>query len=337
MNDRVETRTRSAELDLFKTLLVLGMIGAHVVQLLGLRLYALQPYADFIDLISFSGFMLAFGWGTGLSTTTQQRSAWHKLRPTLLILCAGYLSSLAFVLLVEQRELTGGLLVEIFTARRLFGWSEFLFSFFVLYLLLAWLRPALVALASNGGTLLLAILACLLCCSVVVSVDLPLLATLVGTTNFASFPLLPYLPWFLFGIYLGRHGLAWWHAVPAAFATAAFYGFSHHFGEPPRRFPPEPLWIIGPALWLLLYAGVARILARAFTVPPLLTLPGRRVLTFLLVSNLIIFAVRFWRDRPVRDTGQAALASIGIILVVGLIALLLEHLSRRRPAAQLAA
>ena len=53
---------RAADLDLLKTLLVWGMITAHCIQLLALRP---KPPAlvisDFINLITFSGFMFAFG------------------------------------------------------------------------------------------------------------------------------------------------------------------------------------------------------------------------------------------------------------------------------------
>ena len=59
---------RAADLDLLKTLLVWGMITAHCIQLLAFRP---RPPAlvisDVTNLITFSGFMFAFGLGVGLS------------------------------------------------------------------------------------------------------------------------------------------------------------------------------------------------------------------------------------------------------------------------------
>jgi surface polysaccharide O-acyltransferase-like enzyme len=324
---------RAVWLDLFKTMLVYGMVAAHVIQLLSL---APRPpardFSDFINLITFSGFLFAFGLGLGLSRKSHGQTGWHaRLRPIVLLLLAVYASSLGYVFLVDRLEPTPGLLIDLLSMRRLYGWSEFLASFLVLYAAIALLRPILVKLARNVWTLVAASALCLASSLIVVSFDFPLIATLVGTTSFASFPLLPYLPWFLVGIYIGSHPMPprlWLWAV-ALLSTAAFYLYLWSTGEVPQRFPPSALWVVGPALFLLVYLAIAHTVARAIEVPAFLLLPGRHVLSFLLVSNLFIFSMRYFLGKPVRDYTGIVGVTLAIILVLSLCWWTAEVLRRR--------
>jgi hypothetical protein len=54
------------------------------------------------------------------------------------------------------------------------------------------------------------------------------------------------------------------------------------------------LWVVGPAMPLLLYYTFARRLTEGTAIPAWLLAPGRHVLASLLVSNLIIFGLRRW-------------------------------------------
>jgi hypothetical protein len=327
---------RAADLDLLKTLLVYGMIGAHVVQLITL---APRPeargFSDFINLVTFSGFMFAFGIGLGLPRGSEgrKRSLWQRLRPVLLLLLATYVSSIAFVVLVDKGRLTPTLLYDLLTLTRLFGWSEFLASFFVLYLLMAVMRPLLVGIGQNPWALVSAIGLGLASTLLVVDWPLPVLATVVGTTRFPSFPLLAYLPWFFLGIWYGSHPLRWWHSALAAAATAGFYYLTATRGGFPERFPPTALWVAGSALFLLLYLAVSRLVAKYVKIPSVLLLPGRHVLSFLVLSNLIIFATRYFEGRPVRGTLMAALVAVAIVAAISLLWWVLERTRGRTPSA----
>jgi hypothetical protein len=322
------TRARAEDLDLFKAVLVYGMVTAHVVQLLGLRLYAANDFSEFINLVSFSGFLFAFGLGTGLSRTgpARVRTPWQRLRPALLLLLGTYGSSIGFVVLVERDPLTPQLLADLFLLRRLFGWSEFLASFFVLYLLMSLARPALLTIANNAAALLAAIAICLASTLLVVPINVPVLATLIGTTSYPSFPLMPYLPWFLLGIHLANSPLRVWHVVPAAAATVTFYASAWITGVAPQRFPPSSLWVIGPALFLLLYLFAARGFATRLRLPDVLLVAGRRVFSFVIISNLVIFTLRYTYGRPVRDVLQAVLVSAAILGALTLCCLVVERL-----------
>ena len=286
---------RAADLDLFKTMLVWGMIIAHCIQLLAFRPKpAAMAISDVVNLITFSGFMFAFGWGLGLSRGAP-KSWWARLYPVLLLGLATWVSEFAFMALVEKAKFDGALIYNILTFSRLYGWSEFLASFFVLYAIIAVARPWLIAIGERWYLMVPAAIACLAATWIVVSRDIPLLATLVGTTNFASFPIIPYLPWFLLGIFYARNPehprAADW--VLAAIATALCALWTAYYGEYPGRFPPTVLWIAGPALILMLYLLVARVVGRRVPIPRVLLGTGRHVLAALLVSNLIIFGLRY--------------------------------------------
>jgi len=286
---------RAADLDLFKTMLVWGMITAHCIQLLAFRPKpAAMAISDVVNLITFSGFMFAFGWGLGLSRGAP-KSWWARFKPVLLLGLATWVSEFAFMALVDKAKFDAELVWNILTFSRLYGWSEFLASFFVLYAVIAVARPWLIAIGERWYLMLPAAIACLASTWIVVSLDAPLLATLVGTTNFASFPILPYLPWFLLGVHYARNpdrprAVEW---VLAIIATALVVLHFRHFGEYPGRFPPTVLWVAGPALILMLYLMFARFIGRRVRIPAMLLGTGRHVLAALLVSNLIIFGLRF--------------------------------------------
>jgi hypothetical protein len=323
MNDPIGPR-RSQALDLLKTMLIVGMVATHVIQLVSRSMPAwTNAFADVINLLTFSGFLFAFGLGLGLSRG-DPRSLAQRLRPAVLLLLAAYISSFAFATLVDREPVTIKLILDIVTLRRLFGWSEFLATFAVLYLLLAVARPLLIATAIRPWALAVASLLCMASTMIVLDAGWPIIPTLLGTTRFASFPLLPYLPWLLFGIAMGRRDdVPIWLFVVAAVPTAAFYFVAHTSGQLPERFPPTALWILGPAWLILVYWQVTRAIGR-WTLPSWMVLPGRHVLSFLLLSNLALFTVRRLWGRPVHDIATWLPATSVLLATIGLIWLIVD-------------
>ena len=312
------TSNRAADLDLLKTLLVVGMVGAHVIQLITFRARPEAAiFAEYANLVSFSGFLFAFGIGLGLPKPEgRKRSLWRQLRPSLLLLLAVYASSFAFALLVDRKKLDPQLIIDVVTMQRLFGWSEFLATFFMLSLLTLVARPALLAIGRNPWLLVVATLACLATTFYSTGAIVPLLPTLVSHTGFANFPLLPYLPWFLLGIWYGSHPVRAWHFVPALAMSGYLYGVTMQTGQFPNRFPPTILWIVGPAAILLAYLWLCRFVAARVSLPDVLLTPGRHVLSFLVLSNIGFFATRYFMGKPVRTTLIAVLVTFGVLVVL---------------------
>lgn len=310
---------RAQDLDLLKTVLVIGMIGAHVIQLITFRPKPdAAMFAEYANLVSFSGFMFAFGIGLGLPKPEGRvRSWWQRLRPIALLLLAVYVSSFAFALLVDRKPLTPELAIDVLTMRRLFGWSEFLATFFVLGVIQLFARPVLLAIGRNPWLLVGVSVACLLTTYYQTDAIFPLLPTLVSQ-NSPNFPLLPYLPWFLLGIWYGTHPVRLWHFVPALAITVYCFWFTIQSGGFPQRFPPTILWIVGPAAILLAYLAISRWIAARVRIPDILLIPGRHVLSFLVLSNVALFATRHFMRMPIRNTLMDAVVAIGILVVLTL-------------------
>lgn len=324
--------SRLGELDLFKSLLVVGMIATHVLQLLGQSMPEwTDRFAEFVNLVTFSGFLLAMGMGLGLAR--QRPRSWSsRLWPVLVLLAATYISSFAYALLVDREPLTLDLILDVTTLRRLFGWSEFLATFCVLYALIALARPVLMWIGSSMAGLVAVSALCLASCWLVLDQELPVLATFVGTREFANFPLLPYLPWFLLGIGLGRAGgrVRIGHVLGAIAATGWLVWGLIDTGQLPERFPPTPEWIVGSALPLLICLLVTQWFARSMAVLDWLLVAGRHVLSFLLLSNLVIFALHNQMGRPVLDVVSWLGITVAMLVAAGSIWLVWErHILQR--------
>ncbi len=192
----------------------------------------------------------------------------------------------------------------------------------MLYVLVAGLRPLLVAMAERPLLLVIAIAACFASTSLTTDQLIPFAGTLIGHRSYASFPLLAYLPWFFVGIRLGRRdGVPGPIDMAVALVASCYFvwGFWRmQFPHPPDRFPPSIAWVVGPAMCLLLYLMVARAITDWAKVPPLLLAPGRHVLAALLLSNLAIFTAGHFLYKPARSLWMAALLSVGLLVVVTL-------------------
>ena len=325
---------RALPLDLLKTLLVAGMISAHVIQLVTEEppRWALI-WSDVVNLLTFSGFMLAFGLGVGLSAGRERRrSLGERALPVIKILVAVWISSFGFLLLVERTPIDGWLVREVMTTEVLFGWSEFLTSFLVLYILLAVARPAFVRVATRPAWLIAACIGALATTMVTTDAYWPLIGGLVGHRGYPNFPVLSYLPWFLIGIHLGARG----HRISAgdmavgAAATGALLLYLWQEERLPDRFPPSLLWIIGPGLPLMLYLWIAEHVARRVPRPEIALAAGRHVLASLVLSNLLIFVARYVWGWPVMGGWGILGASLGLLVSVTLWGTLLSRLPSRR-------
>ncbi|QEE40581.1 MULTISPECIES: hypothetical protein [unclassified Methylobacterium] len=82
------------------------------------------------------------------------------------------------------------------------------------------------------------------------------------------------------------------------------------------RFPPSTVWVIGPALFLLLYRAASMAIVRRIAVPRLWTSPGRHVLIYLVASNLSLFAVQNVWGPIARSPWEAAALTIVLMAAI---------------------
>lgn len=327
------SRNRFIALDVFKTALIYGMVAAHIVQLVSLRLPTeAAQFSDFINLISFSGYMLAFGIGIGLPKGSG-RGLLGRLWPALIMLVAVYVSSLGYTVLVARQTLTPALLTDLLTMRVLFGYSEFLASFLVLYIVIALARPVLVWIGETPRALVAVSMLCLTATLISTRASFPLIGAVIGSTNYASFPLIAYLPWFFVGIHFGSTGRKpdLLDYLGGLGASAPLIYQLWRTGELPQRFPPSLLWVIGPALALMIYWGGSRFLGRMWPEAGFFLLaPGRHVLAALVISNLTIFTIRHQMFKPIHTVPEVALAVLGVMALVTVAGMILDWIGSPR-------
>ncbi len=319
-------RQRERAIDLFKGLLVLGMVYCHSLQFFSDQLIYPQgqTWIDLINLITFSGFVFSFGYVCQLAYYSKPFSeVWHRmLAAAFKTLLAFYISGTAYRLFIDHRPLEWNTIKPILLLNDMPGWSEFLASFtylivlgLILFAPLKWLVGRKWVGFTAAGLLLLTT------CFPYGSIHAAAWAPLLGTRDFASFPVVQYLLYYLLGMLFARYRIGWdWRVLTGAvLASGAFVWrwLSNADVSLPERFPPSIWWIVGSALLLYGYYLMSRLMQEY----PLLFLPleamGRNVLWFLVMSNVLIFALK--SNQPLLLLGllDTFWMELGLLAVIG--------------------
>lgn len=148
----MKNENRSLTLDIMKTMLVLGMIAAHVFQLChsgGNKLIGL--FSLYINIITFSSFMFCFGCTSYIAYFAKKSPKTKKrlLRNFIRLLICFYISGFAFMYLVSQNCNPMDYL-KILILWRIPGYSEFLISFSLLNIMLLLFYNQISNLISRG-------------------------------------------------------------------------------------------------------------------------------------------------------------------------------------------
>ncbi|MCJ8014159.1 acyltransferase [Paenibacillus sp. KQZ6P-2] len=320
----MEAKKRERAIDLFKGLLVIGMVYCHTLQFFSDQLVYPdgQRIIDIINLITFSGFVFSFGYVSQLAYYSKpfRKAAPRMVLTALKTILAFYVSGAAFRIFIDGRELDWETIRPILLIRDMPGWSEFLISFtylmiigLVLFVPLRWLaaRKAL-GFAVAGMLLIFTFIP-------YGSVHLTQLGPLIGTREFASFPVLQYLPYYIAGVLFAKHRITWdWRVLIAAAAASGSFVWRWVSSENqvlPERFPPSVWWIIGSALILYGYYLLSRLMDRIPVSLTPLEAMGRNVLWFLVMSNMLIFALK--SKQPNLMLGEAeCLWLAGVLLAI---------------------
>lgn len=295
---------RDYSLDIFKGLLVIMMTCCHVSQFFGDHdMYPLLNSLEITaNVLVFPGFVLAFGAAAQLA---YYRKPFKKALPGMLrmvarSLTAFYLSGIAFRVIREGKPFGASAVHRILLLQDLPGWSEFLAAFAMIGVLSILLYAPVKATEGQSWLLVPAGLVCLLTCFLPYeSIHHPLLRLLAGTTAYACFPALQYLPYFLIGVHYARESKTKWF-LPALLSLMTALGLLRwrQMGYLPTRFPPDIGWVLLSATGLGLLLALARVLDRLHvkrfpSLAPRLVLSslGRNSLFYLLCGNLTIFAL----------------------------------------------
>lgn len=303
---------RVRAIDYAKGIAVAAMVLCHVMQFFGKPgVYGEQGWImTAINALAFPMFLFAYGQSVALAYGERPyREAAPRMALSAL---RGYgafcLSGIAYLVLCEQKDLSSRTVLRVVALRSIPGWSEFLITFALFGLVALALIKPLMKLVQRDLAFWLVCAACLAgVCVPYGAVRDPRWGLLVGTTEFACFPVLQYMPFFLIGLYVQRRGMARrgaWLAGSALLTGAAVISFVRA-GEP-VRFPPSLMWLLLPCLPIVLltlgcgalerHAGGRRGLEGLLAPVGFM---GMNSLFYLLASNFVIFAVSRMGTLPV--------------------------------------
>lgn len=311
-------KARSVEVDVAKGVLTIGMVFAHVIQLLTLNpSKGLLRLSDVTNLVTFTGFLFCFGYAFWLAYLSRQVMPMANVFKTALKCYVAYvISGVAFCVMVSAIEFSPQLLFNVATVMNVPGYSEFLLSFALYTVLVLVFRVPILKMTQSPVALALSVLMCLYVAWRPVAQEAhPLIGEFFGGHQFAYFPIVPYGPIFLIGIYAARHKVAvgaWLAAAGLVFYLLITQGA--RLDLPANRFPPSPIWVVSSLAIFLVYFWLAGLMV-SWGVDWLvryLCAVGRNVLFYLLMTNLIIFTCK--RMGIMLAPSQAVWFAAGLLL-----------------------
>jgi hypothetical protein len=286
-------------IDRMKGLLVWQMILAHGLQFFTRQRMVTDCISHYVNLSTFSSFMFCFGYTCYMAYIRKGKRTPKILLGAAKCYGAYLISGAAFLLLVTR---TPGKILKMLIWQEMPGYSEFLLSFVMLYVVVYLCFPLWEKILEHKGWLFLTMVLTLgYCLLPYQNITLTPVATLLGSNAWCTFPIPSYLGYFLLGAWMakGQRQITPAGGSIAVLGTAVFTLYCVLQGELPKRFPPEPLWILGGAAIVCLYYFVfcsGKIRFRKDK--DLLAVTGRHSLVFLVVSNVIIFFL--WYLFPVK-------------------------------------
>ena len=325
-------KNRQTAIDYMKGTLVIGMVLAHSLQLLSKPKGIFAYFSTTINLITFSGFFLCFGYVFYLAYLSKPfgQVSGKMAKTAGKSLLAYYLSGFSSFLMLYPRfmrkpyPLSFEELSQLVTFTKAAWVSEFLLTFFLLTLLVLVFFKGFQYLANSPRAMLGVGVACLLT-AIFLPPDLVVirpLALLVGTQGEYFFPIVQYLPIFLVGLYFAHYKIVWHPLilVLSGLGTVLLIGYYVQNRVMPPEFIPSIFWLVGSYGILYGYFLAAKWLERqAYSIEWLLSV-GRNTLFYLLVSNFILFALG---THIQTDSWVAFLIGMTILLSIGFLISLL--------------
>ena len=292
-------------IDILKGLLTLQMIFAHCIQFytdLEKNTAALH-ISEYINLITFSGYLFCFGYASHLAYFSKERreASRRLLFNAGKLLASYYVSCFCYAIFVEQLPLRMDSVWELLLLKRLAGWSEFLFSFSLVMILELILFPLFTEKYKWGIGIMgcVAVLFCFLPYREVGSIG----GSLIGGYGGAYFPVIPYSVYLLAGVWLARTQTGFLKGIfMVSLAGTIWHMIDYRWisGGQPSRFPLSFSFLVGAAFFLYLYYLFSVMLEKRKEgiLIRYLAKAGKNSLFYLLISNLIIFSIkatRFYR------------------------------------------
>ena len=308
-------------LDYMKAILTINMIFAHTIQLLSFFWDSSAPklisrslgfLSLFVNITTFSSFLFCFGYVFYVAYFKNFKNSKQKLfRNGINTLIAYYIS--AFGIYIIDNEVIGfGNIYNILVLNNIIGYSEFLLAFSFISFLTIFIGDYILKITSNYRILLIYSVILIVSSSFIpYSIIPPQLGIFIGSSKFASFPILLYFPYFLLGVYISKNNIVFnkYILIGTAALSSSSILYITIWGMP-SRFPPSIFWLTLSFLYTyclyLLCSQIGKINFGVF-----FKRIGQNSLLYLLISNLIL---RYFMHHNPFNVGWW-----GIFIVTGII------------------
>lgn len=293
---------RNRSIDLVKLLLVVGMILAHTIQFLGDSKSGVGfIISQYINLITFSGFMFCFGYVCNIAYLSKDKEVVKKkiIRNIIELLFIFYISGIAFTIFVTK-DLSNFELIKILLLQSIPGYSEFLISFCALNVVLLIFFDNIKNIIDNKKKLFSTIGITLLLTFIPYNlVFFKPLGVFIGSNRFACFPIVQYSCYFLIGAYFQKNKIIFSKKAFVLFLTCSLSMGIYILinNKIPNRFPPSMLWIVGGSIFIYCYYILSYIVTKKIKINNKLYFIGENTLYFLLLSNIVLFIMKYMNIR----------------------------------------
>lgn len=310
---------RDKSIDFMKVILVIGMIEAHVIQFLGNLSNKLQSInSDFINLITFSGFMFCFGYVSNIVYFKKTNNNVKKrlFKNFIRILIGFYISGSAYILLVE-RQFSVLELVKMIFLFKIPGYSEFLITFAILNLAILVFLEQIKCILENKklfiGIIIISLLTTFIPYQMVKFTQIGLI---IGSNKFSCFPLIQYSSYFLIGAYFNKYKIKYNFKIMWIFGILEFLFIINSLinKKLPNRFPPEILWILGGMFFVYIYYLISIYLSEKIKIKSFYFI-GENTLDFLIVSNIILFLIYNFYGKLYLGFGSIFIITLVVLLI----------------------
>jgi len=324
-------------IDIFKGLLTLGMIFCHALQFFSnFQKYPTAYYiAEFINIITFPGFVFCFGYTSGSAYFSKDlKTVWTKmLNAAFKTFAAFVISGISYRYFIDRRFLNLDLILNIITLSDIPGWSEFLVSFSLYSITAIVLFKPLKLISTNSRFFVIAFFILFFSSFIPYNfIRSTHLGLIIGTYEFASFPILQYMPFYIAGLYFQANKIRFnlkvllLAGLMTTIATA--YGFFISHGLP-QRFPPSIFWLMLPVLVLYSYYIISMYFVKSRIITNLLQPIGQNSLVYLLLSNIFIFALKSNGGIGTTNLTEGFLLTLVLVLLITYILSITRNIPKR--------
>lgn len=245
---------RESNIDLIKTVLVLGMIFSHILDFFFDKHFLITNY---INLVSFSGFIFVFGYNAYNAYIKKEETNIKKIIKNIFkLILVFYVSGFFYDFFIQRNHKISNY-INILCFLRLPGYSEFLATFALLYLFILVFRNRLRKISQKNNYILICIVVSLLFTIIPpVAIYIPWI-NLILKTRSISFPLLPYLNLFFIGMYIAKNKPKFNVRMLLILFIMWYIHLIMFLYNLERRFPVSLSYIIGSYLYLFLYYHIS--------------------------------------------------------------------------------